>query len=174
MVAPLEAEGLQDVMIMSYAAKYASAFYGPFRDAVESQLAGDRKTYQQDPANAREALRDRNRCRHADPTHAHVEREGRAETGGIIDRKDGVEVRDLPQVLEALLLDGRVARETGMGLDAVNTAASLPALEERVAPLGVVEFPAECRERLFLLMCGAGIDAHAAAVALHWASRSAR
>lgn len=53
------------------------------------------------------------------------------------------------------------ARETGMGLDAVKTAASLPTLEERVAPLGVVEFPAEASERLFLLMCGAGIDAHA-------------
>lgn len=53
------------------------------------------------------------------------------------------------------------ARETGMGLDAVKTAASLPNLEERVAPLGVVEFPEEGRERLFLLMCGAGIDANA-------------
>lgn len=54
----LDAAGLQDTGILAYAAKYASAFYGPFRDAVESQLAGDRKTYQQDPANAREALRE--------------------------------------------------------------------------------------------------------------------
>lgn len=53
------------------------------------------------------------------------------------------------------------ARETGMGLDAVKTAASLPSLEERVVPLGVAEFPEEGRERLFLLMCGAGIDASA-------------
>ncbi|MDX3657307.1 porphobilinogen synthase [Streptomyces sp. ID05-26A] len=52
----LDTAGLQDTGILAYAAKYASAFYGPFRDAVESQLAGDRKTYQQDPANAREAL----------------------------------------------------------------------------------------------------------------------
>jgi porphobilinogen synthase len=44
------------VAILAYAAKYASAFYGPFRDAVESALTGDRLTYQQDPANAREAL----------------------------------------------------------------------------------------------------------------------
>ncbi|HEY0638793.1 MAG TPA: porphobilinogen synthase [Pseudonocardiaceae bacterium] len=44
--------------ILAYTAKYASAFYGPFRDAVESQLSGDRKTYQQDPANVREALRE--------------------------------------------------------------------------------------------------------------------
>ncbi|MGW6450056.1 porphobilinogen synthase [Lentzea sp. NPDC055074] len=54
----LDTAGLQDTGILAYAAKYASAFYGPFRDAVESQLAGDRKTYQQDPANAREALRE--------------------------------------------------------------------------------------------------------------------
>ena len=41
---------------MAYAAKYASAFYGPFREAVDSQLTGDRRTYQMDPANRREAL----------------------------------------------------------------------------------------------------------------------
>ena len=43
---------------MAYGAKYASAFYGPFREAVASSLQGDRKTYQQDPANVREALRE--------------------------------------------------------------------------------------------------------------------
>ena len=47
-----------DTAILAYAAKYASAFYGPFRDAVESQLDGDRRSYQQDPANGREALRE--------------------------------------------------------------------------------------------------------------------
>jgi porphobilinogen synthase len=54
----LDAAGHQDVGILAYSAKYASAFYGPFRDAVESQLIGDRLAYQQDPANAREALRE--------------------------------------------------------------------------------------------------------------------
>ncbi|MFS8477503.1 MAG: porphobilinogen synthase [Micromonosporaceae bacterium] len=54
----LDAAGHQDVSILAYAAKYASAFYGPFRDAVESTLDGDRRTYQQDPANLREALRE--------------------------------------------------------------------------------------------------------------------
>jgi len=56
----LEAEGLQDVMILSYAAKYASAFYGPYRDAVGSAraLIGDKKTYQMDPGNSEEALRE--------------------------------------------------------------------------------------------------------------------
>ncbi len=58
--AALEAEGHVNVQIMSYAAKYASAFYGPFRDAVGSRglLKGDKKTYQMDPANAQEALRE--------------------------------------------------------------------------------------------------------------------
>jgi porphobilinogen synthase len=53
----LEENGFYDVAIMSYAAKFASAFYGPFRDALDSAPAfGDRKTYQMDPANARQAL----------------------------------------------------------------------------------------------------------------------
>jgi len=56
----LEANGHINVQIMAYAAKYASAFYGPFRDAVGSRglLKGDKKTYQMDPANAEEALRE--------------------------------------------------------------------------------------------------------------------
>ncbi|MCI9887193.1 porphobilinogen synthase [Micrococcales bacterium 31B] len=56
--AALDTAALEDVSILAYAAKYASAFYGPFRDAVESELQGDRKTYQQDPANRRESLRE--------------------------------------------------------------------------------------------------------------------
>jgi porphobilinogen synthase len=56
----LDAAGRTDVQIMAYAAKYASAFYGPFRDAVGSSktLSGDKKTYQMDPANTDEALRE--------------------------------------------------------------------------------------------------------------------
>jgi porphobilinogen synthase len=55
----LESAGHSDVMILSYAAKYASAFYGPFRDAVgaSAALTGDKNTYQMDPANSDEALR---------------------------------------------------------------------------------------------------------------------
>ena len=55
----LDDGGFQDTIIMSYAAKYASAFYGPFRDAAESAPQfGDRRSYQMDPANIREALRE--------------------------------------------------------------------------------------------------------------------
>ncbi|MBI5121455.1 MAG: porphobilinogen synthase [Rhodospirillales bacterium] len=56
----LDAAGFEQVQILSYAAKYASAFYGPFRDAVGSKnaLKGDKKTYQMDPANSNEALRE--------------------------------------------------------------------------------------------------------------------
>ncbi|MET7374332.1 porphobilinogen synthase [Micromonospora arida] len=54
----LDDAGYQDVSVLAYAVKYASAFYGPFREAVESALEGDRRTYQQDPANLRESLRE--------------------------------------------------------------------------------------------------------------------
>ena len=58
--AGLDAEGFEDVQIMSYAAKYASAFYGPFRDAIgtSAALVGDKQTYQMDPSNGSEALRE--------------------------------------------------------------------------------------------------------------------
>ncbi|MFF2508790.1 porphobilinogen synthase [Streptomyces sp. NPDC058067] len=54
----LDTIGKEDVSILAYTAKYSSAFYGPFREAVGSSLTGDRKTYQQDPANVRESLRE--------------------------------------------------------------------------------------------------------------------
>ncbi|MCP5535898.1 MAG: porphobilinogen synthase [Akkermansiaceae bacterium] len=55
----LDSEGFQNVSILAYTAKYASAYYGPFRGALESApKAGDKKTYQMDPANAREAIRE--------------------------------------------------------------------------------------------------------------------
>ena len=54
----LDAGGFTDTVILAYAAKYTSALYGPFREAVQSSLVGDRATYQQDPANATEALRE--------------------------------------------------------------------------------------------------------------------
>ena len=55
----LDEEGFEDVGILAYSAKYASSFYGPFRDALESAPKhGDKKTYQMDPANVREALRE--------------------------------------------------------------------------------------------------------------------
>lgn len=54
----LDAAGHAETIVLAYAAKYASAFYGPFREAVGSTLRGDRKAYQQDPANRREARRE--------------------------------------------------------------------------------------------------------------------
>ena len=54
----LDAAGHDDVAILAYSAKYASAYFGPFREAVGSTLTGDRRTYQQDPANRREGLRE--------------------------------------------------------------------------------------------------------------------
>ncbi|MFT4235742.1 MAG: porphobilinogen synthase [Microbacterium sp.] len=54
----LDAEGFTDTIILAYSAKYAGAFYGPFREAVDSQLQGDRRTYQLDPGNGREGVRE--------------------------------------------------------------------------------------------------------------------
>ncbi|MFD6419585.1 porphobilinogen synthase [Streptomyces sp. NPDC060194] len=54
----LDGIGREDVAVLAYTAKYSSAFYGPFREAVGSSLTGDRKTYQQDPANVRESLKE--------------------------------------------------------------------------------------------------------------------
>lgn len=54
----LDGEGFTDTLLLAYAAKYASAFYGPFREAVDSQLTGDRRTYQLDPGNRREGVRE--------------------------------------------------------------------------------------------------------------------
>lgn len=54
----LDVAGYTDVVILAYAAKFASAFYGPFREAVSSSLTGDRRTYQQQPGNVAEALRE--------------------------------------------------------------------------------------------------------------------
>ncbi|MGZ6734666.1 MAG: porphobilinogen synthase [Nocardioides sp.] len=56
--AALDAASHEDVAILAYSAKYASAFYGPFREAVDSSLQGDRRTYQQDPANRLEGVRE--------------------------------------------------------------------------------------------------------------------
>jgi len=56
--AALDAAGKPDTVILAYSAKYASAFYGPFREAVDSSLQGDRRTYQQDPANGLEGVRE--------------------------------------------------------------------------------------------------------------------
>ncbi|SJM60513.1 porphobilinogen synthase [Gulosibacter sp. 10] len=56
--AALDRAGFHDTVLLAYSAKYASAFYGPFREAVDSQLQGDRRTYQMDPANRREGLRE--------------------------------------------------------------------------------------------------------------------
>ena len=77
----LEMNGFIHVLIMSYAAKYASAFYGPFRDAVGSGvLKGDKKTYQMDSANTDEALA---RSRHG---HRRGRRQGHGETRPALSR----------------------------------------------------------------------------------------
>jgi delta-aminolevulinic acid dehydratase/porphobilinogen synthase len=90
----LDAEGFTDTIIMAYSAKYAGAFYGPFREAVDSQLKGDRRTYQMDPPNAREGVRE---ARPALPR--------RARRGARRRRRSGLGLPGLGRVL-----DGRGGR----------------------------------------------------------------
>jgi porphobilinogen synthase len=101
MRAALEAEGHQDVMIMSYAAKYASCFFGPFRDAVGSggALKGDKKTYQMDPGNSDEALRET-----------------------AMDLAEGADMVMVKPGLPYLDIIGRVKREFGVPVFAYNVS----------------------------------------------------
>ncbi len=101
MRAALEAEGHQDVMIMSYAAKYASCFFGPFRDAVGSggALKGDKKTYQMDPGNTDEALRET-----------------------AMDLAEGADMVMVKPGLPYLDIIGRVKREFGVPVFAYNVS----------------------------------------------------
>jgi porphobilinogen synthase len=96
----LDENGFEKIPIMSYAAKYASAFYGPFRDAAESAPSfGDRKTYQMDPANSDEALRE-----------------------VFFDIDEGADMVMVKPALSYLDIIYRVKQETGMPLAAYNVS----------------------------------------------------
>jgi porphobilinogen synthase len=120
--AALDEEGLSDTPIMAYSAKFASAFYGPFREAAGSTPAfGDRRTYQLDPANAAEALREVR-----------------------LDVQEGADVVMVKPALPYLDVIRRVKDETGMPVAAYNVsgeyamvkaAAAAGALDERAAVL---------------------------------------
>ena len=118
----LDAEGHTDTPIIAYSAKYASAFYGPFREAAESAPAfGDRRAYQMDPANADEAVRE-----------------------ARLDMEEGADMVMVKPALPYLDVIRRVKEETRMPVAAYNvsgeyamlkTAALAGALDERAAVL---------------------------------------
>jgi porphobilinogen synthase len=144
--AALDGEGLHDTPIMSYAAKYASAFYGPFRDAAGSAPAsGDRRGYQMDPANADEALRE-----------------------AWADLEEGADIVMVKPALACLDIIRRVKEETGAPLAAYHVSGEYSAIMA-AARQGWLDEKAAMTEAL-LAIRRAGADI----VITYWARELAR
>lgn len=141
----LDAEGHVDTALLAYAAKYASAMYGPFRDAVESQLRGDRKTYQQDPANAIEALREVR-----------------------LDVAEGADIVMVKPALPYLDIIARVADEVDVPVAAYVVSGEFSMIEA-AATAGMIE-----RERAILEVLTSVKRAGAGVIATYWATEVAR
>ena len=106
----LDVAGHLDVGILAYSAKYASAFYGPFREAVDSSLSGNRRTYQQDPANAREGVRE-----------------------AILDVEQGADIVMVKPALAYLDVVRRVREAVDVPVAAYNVSGEYAALEAAAA-----------------------------------------
>ena len=141
----LDDAGRTDVTILAYAAKYASAFYGPFRDAVESQLSGDRKSYQQDPANAIESLREVR-----------------------LDVAEGADIVMVKPALPYLDIIGRVADEVDVPVASYVVSGEY-AMVEAAAAAGMID-----RERAILEVLTSVRRAGAQIIATYWAAEVAR
>jgi porphobilinogen synthase len=142
----LDAGGFPHLPIMSYAAKYASAFYGPFRDAAESTPAsGDRRGYQMDPANGDEALRE---------VWADVE--------------EGADILMVKPALSYLDIIHRVKAETGWPVAAYHVSGEYAAIQA-AAERGWLDGPAAMTEAL-LSIRRAGADL----ILTYWAREFAR
>ncbi len=130
----LDEANYTDVGILSYAAKYASAYYGPFRDAAESAPAtGDRKAYQMDPANVREAIREAN-----------------------LDEQEGADILMVKPALAYLDVIRAVRKETRLPLAAYNVSGEYSAVKA-AADRGWLDEAAVVRENL-CAMTRAGAD----------------
>jgi len=143
--AALDEAGRDDVVLLAYAAKYASAFYGPFREAVESTLVGDRRAYQQDPANRREALREVR-----------------------LDVEEGADVVMVKPALPYLDVLSDVAQEVDVPVWAYQVSGEL-AMVEAAAANGWLD-----RERTILETLASVQRAGADAVLTYWAVEAAR
>jgi porphobilinogen synthase len=140
----LDADGFTDTALLAYAAKYASAMYGPFREAVESQLHGDRKTYQQDPANAIEALREVR-----------------------LDVAEGADIVMVKPALPYLDIISRVADEIDVPLAAYVVSGEFSMIEAAAAA-GMIE-----RERAILEVLTGVKRAGAGIISTYWATEVA-
>ncbi len=141
----LDDAGHTDTALLAYAAKYASAFYGPFREAVESQLTGDRKSYQQDPANAMEALREVR-----------------------LDVEEGADIVMVKPALPYLDIVSLVADEVDVPVAAYVVSGEY-AMVEAAAAAGMIE-----RERAILEVLTSVRRAGAGIIATYWATEAAR
>ena len=143
--AALDAAGHTDASILAYSAKYASAFYGPFREAVDSTLQGDRRTYQQDPANAREGVRE-----------------------ALLDVEQGADIVMVKPALAYLDVVRRVRDAVDVPVAAYNISGEYAMLEAAAAHGWIDREPAILETLLSIRRAGADI------VLTYWAAEAAR
>jgi porphobilinogen synthase len=141
----LDGAGHLDVGILAYSAKYSSAFFGPFREAVDSSLQGDRRTYQQDPANAREGVRE-----------------------ALLDVAEGADLVMVKPALGYLDVVRRVREAVDVPVAAYNVSGEYSMLEAAAAH-GWIE-----RERAILEVLTSIRRAGADVVLTYWAAEAAR
>jgi porphobilinogen synthase len=141
----LDGAGHTDVAILAYSAKYASAFYGPFREAIDSSLQGDRRTYQQDPANAREGVRE-----------------------ALLDVAEGADIVMVKPALGYLDVVRRVRESVDVPVAAYNVSGEY-AMVEAAAENGWID-----RERAILEVLTSIRRAGADVVLTYWAVEAAR
>ena len=141
----LDGAGHLDVAILAYSAKYSSAFFGPFREAVDSSLEGDRRTYQQDPANAREGVRE-----------------------ALLDVAEGADLVMVKPALGYLDVVRRVRDAVDVPVAAYNVSGEFSMLEAAAAR-GWID-----RERAILEVLTSIRRAGADVVLTYWAAQAAR
>src|SRR5687767_11651457 len=143
--AALDAAEHTDVSILAYSAKYASAFYGPFREAVDSTLQGDRRTYQQDPGNAREGVRE-----------------------ALLDVEQGADIVMVKPALAYLDVVRRVRDAVDVPVAAYNISGEYAMLEAAAAKGWIDREPAILETLLSIRRAGADV------VLTYWAAEAAR
>jgi porphobilinogen synthase len=143
--AALDAAAHTDVSILAYSAKYASAFFGPFREAVDSCLEGDRRTYQQDPANAREGVRE-----------------------ALLDVEQGADIVMVKPALAYLDVVCRVRDAVDVPVAAYNISGEYSMLEAAAAQGWIDREPAILETLLSIRRAGADV------VLTYWAAEAAR
>jgi len=141
----LDGAGHTDVAILAYSAKYASSFFGPFREAVDSSLQGDRRTYQQDPGNAREGVRE-----------------------ALLDVAEGADIVMVKPALGYLDVVRRVRQAVDVPVAAYNVSGEY-SMVEAAAENGWID-----RERTILEVLTSIRRAGADVVLTYWATEAAR